>query len=77
MERLFTNWPKSSPTRFNMLAKFCKNIVGLTADIEKAFLMAGIQVEHRDFLRFLWFDEPKLENPNIVHFKFTRLVFGL
>ena len=69
--------PNHLPHVFNMLANFRKNIVGLTADIEKAFLTAGIQDEHRDFLRFLWCDDPKLENPNIVHFKFTRLVFGL
>ena len=42
--------PNHLPHLFNMLANFCKNIVGLTADIEKAFLMAGIQDEHRDFL---------------------------
>ena len=60
-----------------MLANFRKNTVGLTADIEKAFLMVGIQADHRDFLRFLWFENPRLEKPKIVHFKFTRLVFGL
>ena len=56
---------------------FRKNIVGLTADIGKAFLMVGIQDDQRDFLRFLWFDDPSLENPKIIHLKFTRLVFGL
>lgn len=52
---------------------FRKNIVGLKADIEKAFLMVGIQDDQRDFLRFLWFDDPSLENPKIIHLKFTRL----
>lgn len=65
--------PNHLPHVFNMLANFCKNIVGLTADIEKAFLMAGIQDEHRDFLRLLWFDDPKLENPNIVQIHTTRI----
>ena len=69
--------PSLLPHVFNMIANFRKNIVGLTADIEKAFLMVGIQDDQRDFLRFLWFDDPSLENPKIIHLKFTRLVFGL
>ena len=69
--------PNNLPHVFNMIANFRKNIVGLTADIEKAFLMVGIQDDQRDFLRFLWFDDPSLENPKIIHLKFTRLVFGL
>ena len=69
--------PNLLPHVFNMIANFRKNIVGLTADIEKAFLMVGIQDDQRDFLRFLWFDDPSLENPKIIHLKFTRLVFGL
>ena len=39
--------------------------------------MVGIQEDQRDFLRFLWFDDPSLENPKIIHLKFTRLIFGL
>ena len=69
--------PNHLPHVFNMIANFRKNIVGLTADIEKAFLMVGIQDGQRDFLRFLWFDNPSLENLKIIHLKFTRLVFGL
>ena len=69
--------PNYLPHVFSMLANFRRNIVGLTADIEKAFLMIGIQDDQRDFLRFLWFDNPKSEDPKIVHLKFTRLVFGL
>ena len=69
--------PNLLPHVFNMIANFRKNIVGLTADIEKAFLMVGIQDDQRDFLRFLWFDDPSLENPKIIHLRFTRLVFGL
>ena len=69
--------PNYIPHVFDMLANFRKNAVALTADIEKAFLMVGIQADHRDFLRFLWFENPNCEKPQIVHYKFTRLVFGL
>ena len=45
--------PNYLPHVFDMLANFRKSIVGLTADIEKAFLKVGIQDDKRDFLRFL------------------------
>lgn len=45
--------PNLLPQVFNMIANFRKNIVGLTADSEKAFLMVGIQDDQRDFLRSL------------------------
>ena len=69
--------PNFIPHIFDMLAKFRWNSVGLTADIEKAFLNVGIKKEDRDMLRFLWFKDPTAENPEIVQFRFNRLVFGL
>ena len=69
--------PNHIPHVFNMLARFRKNPVGITADIEKAFLMVGIQEDHRDFLRFLWLRNPDCVKPEIVQYRFTRLVFGL
>ena len=68
--------PNHLPHVFNMLANFRKNLVGLTADIEKAFLMVGIQKDHQDFLRFLWFDDPSAERPNIIHFRSLRDPFS-
>ena len=60
-----------------MLTKFRWNAIGLTADIEKAFLMVGIKPEDRDMLRFLWFEDPFAIKPEIVEYRFNRLVFGL
>ena len=69
--------PNCIPHVFDMLAKFRCNSIGLTADIEKAFLMVGIKPEHRDMLRFLWFENPNSKTPDVVQYKFNRLVFGL
>ena len=69
--------PNFIPHIFDMLVKFRWNTVGLTADIEKAFLNVGIKEEHRDMLRFLWFKDPLAENPEVVQFRFNHLVFGL
>jgi len=41
------------PHLFDMLARFRNNLVGLTADIKKAFLMVSIKEEDRNMLRFL------------------------
>ena len=45
--------------------------------MEKAFLMVGINETDRDTLRFLWFKDPDDLNSEIVHLKFTCLLFGL
>jgi len=60
-----------------MLARFRNNLVGLTADIEKAFLMVSIKEEDRNMLRFLWFDNPEQDRPKLAQFRFNRLLFGL
>ncbi|XP_044165233.1 uncharacterized protein LOC122949165 [Acropora millepora] len=65
------------PHIFDMLASFRNNPVGLTADIEKAFLMVSVKEEDRNMLRFLWFDDPGRDIPKIAQFRFNRLLFGL
>ena len=65
------------PHIFDMLTRFRWNAVGLKADIEKAFLMVGIRPEDRDMDRFLWFEDPFDIKPEIVEYRFNRLVFGL
>ena len=65
------------PHIFDMLASFRNNPVGLTADIEKAFLMVSIKEEDRNMLRFLWFDDPSRYTPKIAQFRFKRLLFGI
>lgn len=60
-----------------MHAKVRWHKIGLRADIEKTFLMVGINEADRDMLRFLCFKEPGELNSEIVHLRLTRLVFGL
>ena len=59
-----------------MLASFRSYPVGLTLEIEKAFLMVSIK-EDRNTFRFLWFDNPDWDRPKIAQFRFNRLLFGL
>ncbi len=69
--------PNFTPHVFDILVKFHWNAIGITADIEKAFLMIGIKEVDRDALSFLWFDDPNECHPNLTMFRFRRLVFGL
>ena len=69
--------PNLIPKLFDILIKFRSHPIALTADIEKAFLMIGINKLDRDMLRFVWFSDPSNIDSEILHLRFTRLVFGL
>ena len=69
--------PNLIPKLFNVLIRFRCYQVALTGDIEKAFLMISIRESDRDMLRFLWLEDPLQESSKLLHFRFTRLVFGL
>ena len=47
--------------------------VGITTDIQQAFLLVGIKEEDRDALRFLWVNDPKIKHPDIMNMRFTRV----
>ncbi|XP_066928814.1 uncharacterized protein [Clytia hemisphaerica] len=42
----------------DVLLRFRSYNYAFTADIEKAFLQIGIKPEHRDFVRYIWFENP-------------------
>ena len=63
---------------FDILLRFRFNFIAVLADIKQAFLKAEISKEHRDFLRFLWYDNVDSEsNAKLTVYRFLRLVFGL
>ena len=69
--------PNLIPKLFDVLVRFRSHRIAVTADIEKAFLMISIIPADRDVLRFLWFQDPTKLHCPILHFRFTRVVFGL
>ena len=50
--------PNYIPQLIDVLINFRWNSIALTADIEKAFLMVGINDANKGMLRFLWFKDP-------------------
>lgn len=69
--------PNFIPSLFDVLVKFRCHPIGLTTDIEKAFLQIERKPEDRDKLRFLWVDDHKSKDPKVVQLRFCCLVFGL
>ncbi|GBN07379.1 hypothetical protein AVEN_182110-1 [Araneus ventricosus] len=58
-----------------ILNRFRRNYVGVTSDIEKAFLQISIREKDRDYLRFLWLRKDDLEH--VQQYRHRRVVFGL
>ena len=61
----------------DIMLRFRVHKVAIAADIEKAFLMIAVAPRDRDVLRFLWLDDVDKQVPNIITFRFTRVVFGV
>ena len=58
-----------------VLSRFRKNEVVVTCDIEQMFHSFFVDPEHRDFLRFLWFENNDLNRP-IVEYRMNVHLFG-
>ena len=69
--------PNLVPHLFDVLVKFRGFPLGITSDVEKAFHQIEIDPDDRRMLRFLWVDDITKDKPDIVHYQFSRLVFGL
>ena len=69
--------PSLLPLLFDILLRFRLHRIALVADIEKAFLNISISEEDRDFLRFLWVNDIKSDQPEVVVYRFARVVFGV
>ena len=69
--------PKFDQKILDILTRFRVHRVAVTADVEKAFLMISVAAKDREFLRFLWIDDPVQEEPRVVVYRSARVVFGV
>ena len=69
--------PNYIPLIFDILVKVWKKRIGLVADIEKAFLLISVCEKDRNMLKFLWLKNLETQYPEVVKFRFCRLVFYL
>ena len=61
----------------DILLRFREQPVVLVGDIEKAFLNIEVHEGDRDCLRFLWVKEIHDKEPEIIVYRFDRVVFGV
>ena len=69
--------PSLNPLIIEILIRFRIHPVAFVCDIKKAFLQIMIKEDQRDLLRFLWVDDPLKDDPNIIKYRFCRVLFGL
>ena len=68
--------PSFGQSIFDILVRFRLHSVALAGDIEKAFLMVSVMEKDRDSLRFLWTPDVKMEKPQLMVLRFTRVVLS-
>eukprot|EP00794_Sanderia_malayensis_P009579 gene9579-biopygen7911 len=68
--------PALTPLIFDVLLRFRCHPVALVGDIEKAFLNIDIHPQDRDCLRFLWYKDVNAAEPEVIVYRFNRVVFG-
>jgi hypothetical protein len=59
----------------SILLRFREGKLGVISDIRKAFLMLDVHEKDRDFIRFLWWEDPTKKTLRI--FRHKRVVFGV
>ena len=69
--------PSLLPSVYDILLQIRSGKIGLVSDIKQAFLNIAIAEEHRDLLRFLWYENFDADDPEVIILRFTRVVFGL
>lgn len=67
--------PSVIPDILDILKRFRLQPIILVADMEKAFLMIAAKEEDRDVLHFMWVNDVKSAEPNVVEYRFTRVIF--
>ena len=64
---------------YDILMRFRTKNIAFVADIEKAFLNISLHLEHRDYVRFIWFqDINNTENNKLVEsveYRLCRVLF--
>ncbi|XP_073942463.1 uncharacterized protein [Choristoneura fumiferana] len=62
-----------------LILQFRTGEIGITADVEKAFLQVGLQENDREVTRFLWVKDLTAEptEDNLIYFRFCRVPFGI
>ncbi|XP_049341522.1 uncharacterized protein LOC125806060 [Astyanax mexicanus] len=67
--------PDLNNTLLGVLLRFRKEPVAVTADVQQMFYCFVVRKDHRDYLRFLWYEDSDFAK-NIVEYRMKVHVFG-
>jgi len=64
------------PLMTSILTRLRLHKIVITGDYRKAFLQVSIAKEDRNLQRFLWWEDPLVEEPKLKHLRWKVMVFG-
>ncbi|XP_067279206.1 uncharacterized protein [Pseudorasbora parva] len=67
--------PDLNNTLLGVLLRFRREPIAFSADVQQMFYCFVVQEEHRDYLRFLWYEDNNMEK-NVVDYRMKVHVFG-
>ncbi|XP_036952751.1 uncharacterized protein LOC119018863 isoform X1 [Acanthopagrus latus] len=67
--------PDLNNSLLGVLLRFRKEPIALTADVQQMFYCFVVREDHRDFLRYLWYEDNDI-NKNVVEYRMKVHVFG-
>ena len=68
--------PNLNPELLQVLLRVRLMKFVVSCDIEAAFLQIGLKLPDRDLVRFMWYKNQGNGRRRLVHFRFTRVIFG-
>ena len=68
--------PSLTEKLHDAIVNFRQGRFAVCADISKAFLRVKLHPEDRDFVRFLWVEDPFMPDPKLVTHRFRSVLFG-
>ncbi|XP_074518426.1 uncharacterized protein LOC141784488 [Halichoeres trimaculatus] len=75
LNEVLLSGPDLNNTLLGVLLRFRKEPVALTADIQQMFYCFIVREDHRDFLRYLWYEDNDFTK-NVVEYRMKVHVFG-
>nr|XP_022329399.1 uncharacterized protein LOC111128201 [Crassostrea virginica] len=75
LNRVLLSGPNLTNSLLGILLRFRKNAIAVSADIEQMFYSFLVSPEHRDYLRFLWYQDND-PNKELIQYRMKAHVFG-
>jgi hypothetical protein len=75
LNSLLMSGPDLTNNLVGVLMRFRKNAVAITSDVEQMFYQFRVTENHRDYIRFFWYQDNDFSKP-LIEYRMTSHVFG-